>query len=160
MIKLVKALHVLGVVLFFGSILGHAVVGLAETVHDSAQTRFVARQIIDAATWYLTVPGLALLALTGLGMIIMRGKSLLGMRWMVVHLTLAGLVLLNAILVLLPTGHVILAAANELAAGAGKTADMLIAEKREAVFGAINILLCLTAVFTGVVKPHRGRKAS
>lgn len=158
--RLIKPLHVIGVALFFGSILGHAVAGLAESVHDSPKTEQLARQIIDVATWYLTIPGLVLVTLTGLGMILMRGRSLLRMRWMMLHLFIAVLILLNAILILLPTGQAILAVTNDLAAGTGADGDLRMLEGREAMFGAINILLCVAAVFIGVIKPRLGGKAS
>ncbi len=162
MLKLIKALHVLGVVLFFGSILGHAIAGLAENVHDSAQTQRIARQIIDVATWYLTVPGLLLLTLTGITMVVMRKASLLKMRWTFLHVVIAALIVLNATFVLLPTGQAILAIIDGLAkgTGTGTGAGLRILEEREAMFGAINILLCLTAVFVGVIKPRLGGKAS
>ena len=160
MAKLITALHVLGVILFFGSILGHAIAGLAESVHDGPVTERLARQVIDAATWYLTVPGLVLLTLTGIAMIVMRGASLLKMRWTLLHGFIAVLILLNATFVLLPTGQAILTVADGLAAGTGTNAGLHILEGREAMFGAINILLCLTAVFVGVIKPRLGGKSS
>lgn len=51
------------------------------------------------------------------------------------------------------TGQAILTIANELAAGTGKGDDTRMLEGREAMFGAINILLCHAAVFIGVIKP-------
>lgn len=158
--KLIKALHVLGVILFFGSILGHAIAGLAESVHDGPVTERLVRQVIDVATWYLTVPGLVLLTLTGIAMIVMRRASLLKMRWTFLHVFIAVLILLNATFVLLPTGQAILTIADGLAAGTGTNAGLQILEGREAMFGAINILLCLTAVFVGVIKPRLGGKSS
>lgn len=146
----VRALHIIGVVLFFGSILGHAIADLAEGVHGNTQAYLVARQIVDVATWYLTLPGLVLLTLTGIGLVVMRQRPLRHLR---LHLFIATLILANAIFILLPTGQVILGVANNLAAGTGNSGKLSILQGREAMFGAINILLCLAATFIGVIKP-------
>lgn len=150
MSKFVRAFHIIGVVLFFGSILGHAITGLAEGVHGNAQAHLVARQIVDVATWYLTLPGLVLVTLTGIGLVVMRQRPLRHLR---PHLFIATLILANAIFILLPTGQAILGVANDLAAGTGNGSELSILQGREAMFGAINILLCLAAIFIGVIKP-------
>ena len=157
--KAIKAFHVVGVVLFLGSILGHAIVGLAESVHDNPQNQLVGRQIIDVATWYLTVPGLVLLAVTGIAMIALRGLSILKVRWTLVHVILATLILFNAAFLLLPVGQSILEIVNSLAAGKDVPTDALSAlEGREALFGAVNIILGFIAVFIGVIRPRLGRQ--
>ena len=69
MLKFVKALHLIGVVLFFGSILGHITVGFVPGAKDDPQTALIAREAISVATTYLTMPGLVLLLLTGIFMI-------------------------------------------------------------------------------------------
>ena len=150
MLTLTKALHIIGVVLFFGSILDHAITGLAEGLHGNAQAVLVARQIVDVATWYLTLPGLVLVTLTGIGLVVMRERPLPNL---VPHLFIAALILVNAIFILLPTGQAILGAAIELAAGSGNDSELTTLLGREAMFGAINILLCISAVFFGVLKP-------
>ncbi len=156
-LRLIKAFHVLGAVLFFGSILGHAITGLAANVQDSAQTQLVARQIIDVATWYLTLPGLALLVLTGIGLVVMRERPI---RLMGPHLFLAALILVNAIFFLFPIAQAILGIANDLAAGTGSDSELRLLEGREAIFGAINILLCILATVVGVIKPGTGKEQS
>ena len=65
-------------------------------------------------------------------------------------------VLLNATFILLPAGQSILGITSGLAAGTGTDEGLAAFEAREAMFGAINILLCLTAVFIGVIKPRLG----
>ena len=150
MLKFTRALHIIGVVLFFGSILGHAITGLAEGLHSNASAVLVSRQIVDVATWYLTLPGLALLSLTGIGLIIMRERPL---RKLSPHLFIAALILVNAIFFLFPIGQAILSAATDLSAGNGNNNTFLMLQGREAMFGAINIALCIAAIFIGVIKP-------
>ena len=93
-------------------------------------------------------------------MIVMRRASLLKLRWTLLHVSIAVLILLNATYVLLPTGQAILTIADGLAAGTGADAGLPVLEGREAMFGAINILLCLAAVFVGVIKPRLGGGSS
>lgn len=146
--KIIRVFHILGVVLFFGSILGHAVVGLAEHTHDSPQALLLTRQIVDVATWYLTLPGLLLLVLSGVGLIIYRERP---MRYLAAHLFIAILILANAIFILFPVGQAMLGAAS--GGAINSVAEIQVLEGREAMFGVINILLCLAAVFIGVLKP-------
>jgi len=157
MLKFIKALHVIGVGLFFGSILGHAVAGLAPGIHDSPHTRLVARQIIDVATYYLTLPGLALLLLTGVALVVKRERPI---RNLAPHLFIAVLILVNAIFILYPTGQDVLGVTRDLAAGAQSDGVLQALEGREAMFGAINILLCLLAILVGVIKPGSEKEQS
>ena len=66
MYKIAKALHFLGLAMFLGSILGHICVGFVPGAKDRAEAMLFGRQTIEIATWSLTIPGLALLAATGL----------------------------------------------------------------------------------------------
>ena len=68
MYKVAKALHLLGLAMFLGSILGHVSIGFVPGAKDQAQAMLFGRQAIEIATWSLTVPGLALLVATGLFM--------------------------------------------------------------------------------------------
>ncbi|MBE9552435.1 MAG: hypothetical protein IMF05_03115, partial [Proteobacteria bacterium] len=47
MLKFVKVAHLLGVVMFFGSILGHITVGFVPGAKDDPQTALFVRQAID-----------------------------------------------------------------------------------------------------------------
>jgi hypothetical protein len=66
MYKIAKALHLVGLAMFLGSILGHISVGFVPGAKDRAEAMLFGRQAIEIATWSLTVPGLALLVVTGL----------------------------------------------------------------------------------------------
>ncbi len=149
--KIAKAFHVIGVAAFLGSILGHAIGGLAENVNDSAAAQLVGRQIIDVATWYLTIPGLVLLSVSGLYIIVQRGWLQLKMRWLVLHLVIGTLILLNAFFILMPTGQGILEAVVN-------GDDLKTLHGREALFGAINIVLSLVTIFIAVIKPRLVKK--
>ena len=98
-----------------------------------------------------------LLVLTGIGLVVMRERPI---RLMGPHLFLAALVLVNAIFFLFPIAQAILGIANDLAAGTGSDSELRLLEGREAIFGAINILLCILATVVGVIKPGAGKEQS
>ena len=156
MSKFVKALHLIGVVMFFGSILGHITVGLVPGANDDPQTALIAREAIAAATTYLTVPGLVLLLLTGFFMIVKGRLPVFKTRWLTLHALIGLLIALNAAFVLYPTGQETLEIASQVATGALPMVQLHVVEGREAAFGAVNVLLCLTMVFIAVVKPRIG----
>jgi hypothetical protein len=157
MLKVVKALHLIGVVMFFGSILAHITAGFIPGARDDPQTALIARQAIDVATTYLTVPGLVLLLLTGFFMIVKGKLPILRIRWLTLHATFGSLIALNAAFVLYPTGQELLETASHVVSGALPMEQLHAIEGREAAFGAANLLLCLAAVFVGVIKPRIGK---
>lgn len=156
--KLIRAFHVLGVVLFFGSILGHAIGGLAPALHSSPETELLARQMITVATRYLTIPGLALLMITGIAMVLQRKGALLKARWFYLHAGLALIILINAFVILIPIGGSLLAIAEGLVSGTGTNDGRAVLQGREAMFGAANVVLSLVVLFLGVLKPRFGTK--
>lgn len=74
MLKFVKALHLLGMVMFFGSILERITLGFVPGAQDEAQTMQILRQINLSANYFLTLPGLALLFITGV-LLVAKGDS-------------------------------------------------------------------------------------
>jgi len=158
MLKHVKALHLLGAILFFGSILGHVTVGFIPGVTEDPQTALFARLAIDTATDILTLPGLLLLLATGAFMILWGQSHLFKRRWLTLHAALGLVIALNAFLVLMPTGAELLAAATQAAAGLVPVETLAPLKGREAAFGAVNVLLCLLLLFLAVLKPRLGQK--
>ena len=154
---LLKALHLLGAIMFFGSILGHVTTGFIPAAKTDPQTALIARQAIDVATTYLTLPGLVLLLVTGTLMIVKGRLRILRIRWLAVHAVFGLLIAVNAAFVLLPTGQDLLQAASQVAAGDLSMDQLHAIEGREAAFGAVNVLLCLAMVVIAVVKPGIGK---
>jgi hypothetical protein len=151
-----KAVHIIGLALFLGSILGHAIMSVVPGSGSEAQTTLVLRQGIEAATLYLTLPGLTLLVVSGL-VLTLRGKFGFGrVRWLTVHQLLALAIVVNAVFVLLPTGDALLAAAESWARG-GTAAEFQSTAVRESVAGAVNIVLAVAAVFVAAIRPRLGR---
>ena len=79
-------------------------------------------------------------------------------RWLAMHVCLGILVILNAVFILLPVGTEILEASQNIVMGVGSMADFYQLKNSEAIFGALNIILCLILVSLAVVKPKLGEK--
>lgn len=108
MYKFVKALHFIGIAMFFGSILAHATAGLVPRAQEDTQIALVVRQAIDVATTYLTVPGLVLLIVTG-GFMIIKGKlSVSKKRWLMLHVIFGLIIALNTAFFLIRSDRIYL----------------------------------------------------
>lgn len=153
MYKIAKALHFLGLAMFLGSILGHVSIGFVPGANDEAQAMLFGRQAIEIATWLLTVPGLALLAVTGLFMTFRGGFGIGRRRWLTVHQIVGVLILLNAAFVLVPVGGELLDAASMIIQGSGSLEAFEALAGRERMFGALNLVLALATIFVAALKP-------
>ena len=150
-----KVLHLMGLVLFLGSIFGHIVAGILGGGPVSGDRFLAAREHIAAATQFLTVPGLGLLLLSGVGLWLM-GWSVKNSRWLGVHMGLAVLVTLIAFVVVLPAGAEMMAlASTDMVANMEK---IVAANRFEDIGGAVNVLLVLIITGLGVAKPRWVRK--
>lgn len=158
MYKSIKVLHIIGVVLFFGSILGHAVAGIVSSTSDNLQVLNTVREVIQTETYFLTIPGLVLFTLTGIAMLFVGKLPLKKRRWLVVHIGLGTLVVLNAVFVLLPVGQDILEATQNVVNSGGFMEHLHQLENREAIFGAFNIISCFILITIAVIKPKFGGK--
>ena len=156
MYKSIKVIHIMGVVMFFGSILGHAIAGIVSSVSENPQVLNTVREVIQTETYFLTIPGLVLFVLTGIAMLFAGKLPLKTHRWLIVHLSLGALVGLNALLFLVPVGQEILEATQNAIRGGGTKEHLHQLENREAIFGAINIFACVILVTIAVIKPKFG----
>ena len=163
MYRLLKTLHLIGLALFLGSVLGHVVAGVAGGAPGTASFLY-AREQIALATQFLTLPGLALAVVSGVGLAAFSRMSPLRLRWLAAKIALTFAIMANSALVLAPAGARALAGAVALSHGdAGATADVLGGLRAEHVAGAANIFLILAVVLLGVFKPRlewRPRRAN
>ena len=152
-----KAFHMIGLALFLGSILGHAVMSAVPGAGSEARATLVTRQAIEVATLYLTLPGLALLVLSGLVMTFRGGFGFGRLRWLTLHQIFALVIIANATFVLLPAGNALISVAKGWVAG-GTGAEYQAIAVRESIAGAINILLAVAAVFVAAIRPRLGSR--
>lgn len=158
--KILKALHLIGLAMFLGSILAHISVGLVPGMRSEPATILVGRHAIDIATSFVTLPGLLLALATG---VLMTWRGRFGPfrhRWLTVHQAIGIVVLLNALLVLEPIGDRLLESAGAVQDGRVTVADFLAASRGEAIFGAANLLLTLATIFIATVRPRFGSPPS
>ncbi len=155
--NIAKALHFVGLAMFLGSILGHVTIGFVPGAKNQVQAMLFGRQAIEIATWSLTIPGLVLLAVTGLFMTFRGGLGFGRQRWLTVHQIIGALILLNATLVLVPVGDDLLDVVSKIARGAPSIEDFVALARRERMFGATNVVLALATIFVAVLKPTLGQ---
>jgi hypothetical protein len=151
MYRALKIAHLLGLALFLGSIFSH-VVAAALGGAPGSPGFLPAREEIDAATRALTLPGLGLAALSGLGMALVA-PGLRRQRWLWLHAALAGLVVVSSLALVAPAGRQALAGAEAFAAGGAGAAELAGALALERVAGAINIALAIALLAVGVIRP-------
>lgn len=149
MLRGLKLAHFGGLVIFLGSILTFIVIS-AHIEGASLENIAFGRKIISAGTNVLTLPGMWVLAVTGVWMSYKRYG--LKQRYFQIKLLLITLVIINAYFFIVPAAT----SATEIAAQSLTQGHLLpeykAAYMRESMFGAVNVLLTLTAAIIGVWK--------
>lgn len=142
-----KLAHFGGLVIFLGSILTFIVIS-ALIEGASLENIAFGRKIISTGTNALTLPGMWVLAITGIWM----GYKRYGFkqRFVQIKLALIALVILNANIFIVPA----VTSATEIAAQSLLQGQLLpeykAAYMRESLFGAVNVLLTVAAAVIGV----------
>jgi hypothetical protein len=148
-----RFIHLIGLVLFLGSILTFVVASSVPAAGDVASL-VVARRVISTGTNALTLPGLGLLVATGAGL----GWGQLRLRdhrWLQVMVLAAGLIAVNGSLFVLPAVRSASALAEEARALGTVTEAYTRAYVRESSAGSVNVILGLVALIAGVVGTRR-----
>lgn len=121
----------------------------------------VARRVISAGTYFLTLPGLTLLLGSGIALVWGRAR-LLENRWLRIMLLAAGAIVVNTALVVLPAVRSATALAQEGAAAGRLAPSYARAYAIESSAGAVNVALTLVAMASGIwgsrVKKAEGPK--
>ncbi|MBZ0178270.1 MAG: hypothetical protein K8F36_03180 [Melioribacteraceae bacterium] len=145
--QILKLLHFIGLTIFLGSIITFVVISnLIEGA--SLENILFGRNVISAGTFLLTLPAMWLIAVTGIWM----GYKKYGIknRFFQLKFFLILLIVLNAHFFVTPA----VTLATELAAQSYEQGNFLSsyydAYMKESIFGAINVLLTITAAVIGV----------
>jgi hypothetical protein len=148
-----RFIHLIGLVLFLGSILTFVVASSVPAAADVASL-VVARRVISTGTNVLTLPGLGLLIVTGVGLAWgqLRPRD---HRWLQVMVFAAGLIALNGLLFVLPAVRSASALIEEARSLGTVTEAYTRAYVRESSAGSVNVLLGLVAMVAGVVGTRR-----
>lgn len=147
---LFRTLHMIGLAAFVGTVLTHVLISAVADPADPA--RFHALMVLkDTGTRFVLIPGIALMGLSGL--VMARRLARPWPVWLKVKLGVVSLAAANGVLILLPAGARIAAAAAD-----GIVAHQALA--REAVAGPVNVALILVILLLSVARPtRRGREA-
>lgn len=144
-----KLAHLGGLVIFLGSIITFVVVS-ALIENASLENIVFGRKIISTGTNVLTLPGIWLLAITGVWM----GYKRYGLkqRFFQLKLLVIMLVVMNAYFFTIPA----VKSATEIAASSLAQGQLIPAYKaaymKESIFGGVNVLLTIAAAIIGVWK--------
>jgi hypothetical protein len=146
--RIAKLVHLLGLVLFLGSIFTFAVASGVPASGDLPSLATV-RRVISAGTTSLTLPGLFLLVASGAGLL--RGRArLVRQAWLRVMLVAGLVIVANALLVVVPAVRSATSLAQEAVAAGQRPAGYARAYAVESAAGAANIVLALLATAAGV----------
>lgn len=149
MLRGLKLAHFGGLVIFLGSILTFIVIS---SLIEGASLENIAfgRKIISTGTNILTLPGMWVLAITGVWM----GYKRYGLkqRFFQIKLLLVSLVVLNAYFFILPAVNSATEIAVQSLAQGRLLPEYKAAYMRESIFGAVNVLLTIAAAVVGVWK--------
>jgi len=149
MVRGLKLAHFVGLVIFLGSIFTFVVIS---TLIEGASLENIAfgRKIISTGTNVLTLPGMWVLAITGVWMGYKRYG--LNQRFFQFKLLLIMMVVINAYLFVVPAAT----SATEIAVRSLAQGQLLpeykAAYMQESIFGAVNVLLTLAAAVIGIWK--------
>ncbi|MDH5391798.1 MAG: DUF2269 family protein [Gammaproteobacteria bacterium] len=147
-----KVLHILGLVVFLGSIITFIIASELSNESDLAGLVF-ARELISTGTLIITIPSMWLVIVTGTGMAIISAR--LKQTWVRIKFVVSIIIAINA--------HAFVMSAVKEATLLAKTSlqkgiihvDYLQAYTEESMFGAINVLLILSLIIIAVFKPGK-----
>jgi hypothetical protein len=152
-----KLAHFGGLVVFLGSILTFIVIS-ALIEGASLENVVFGRKIISTGTNVLTLPGMWVLAITGVWM----GYKRYGVkqRFFQIKLLLIALVVINAYFFVVPAVSSATEIAGRSLAQGQLLPDYKAAYIQESIFGAVNVLLTIAAAAIGVWKNGAQSKAN
>jgi hypothetical protein len=148
-------IHLLGLTMFLGSILGNIVLGVgAPATGDPGAVVFAWRAIASTNT-FLTIPGLATLIGSGLLLILAQDRSPRRERWLAFKiLAVIGIVVIAAALIA-PSEDQLRALAKSLPDPAARASFTEVAVRQQ-IYGAVNLALIVLASVLVVFKPRLG----
>jgi hypothetical protein len=148
-------IHLLGLTMFVGSILGNIVLSLGAPATGDASAVVFAWRAIASANTFLTIPGLALLIASGFLLIPVQGRSPRRERWLAFKiLAVIGIVVIAAALIA-PSEDQLRALAKSLPDPAAHASFIEVAVRQQ-IYGAVNLALVVLASALVVLKPRLG----
>lgn len=147
-----KVLHILGLVFFLGSIITFIIASELSNESDLVGLVF-ARELISTGTLIITIPGMWLVIVTGIGMAIISAR--LKQTWVRIKFVVSIIIALNAHAFIMNAVTEATLLANKSLLKGVIHIDYLQAYTEESIFGAINVLLILSLIIVAVFKPGK-----
>lgn len=148
-------IHLLGLTMFLGSILGNIVLSLGAPATGDPGAVVFAWRAIGSANTFLTIPGLAILIGSGLLLIPAQDRSPTRERWLAFKmLAVIGIVVITAALIE-PSEDQLRDLAKSLPGAAARASFMEVAVRQQ-IYGAVNLALVVLASALVVFKPRLG----
>ncbi len=148
-----KWLHLIGLVMFLGSILSFIAMNAFVGASINAELISHQRQFVSAITWTLTIPGMWILVITGC-LTALVGKYRLGEnRWLIVKLVLAALILINGTFFISPLVNQVTGIAGQGAIQGQLLPTYMPLKAKEDMFGIANFLMILIAFVFAIFRP-------
>lgn len=156
MYRLFKTIHLIGLAMVLGSLLGEGVISACSGPPDGP-TFAAGHGLIAAMGAYLTLPGLAVAVASGVGLMVAGRLSPKTHLWLAIHLALAVALVLLTALVLAPIGADLADQAMAMPADVESLIlpHMAWLARAETVAAAVALLLCMLLIVIGVWRPRR-----
>jgi hypothetical protein len=148
-------LHMLGLTMFVGSILGSIVLSLGSPATGDPSRVVFAWRAIGAANAYLTIPGLALMIVTGLLLVPAQRRSPRQERWLVLKIAAVAAIVIVAATLIEPSEDQLRELAGSLPDAAARATFMEVAARQQ-IYGAMNLALVALVSVLAVLKPRLG----
>jgi len=148
-----KLLHLIGLVMFMGSILSF--IAMNKFVGASTDAMLIShqRQFVSAITWALTIPGMWILIIAG-SLTALTGKyRLIEHRWLITKLALAALILINGTFFIAPLVSQVTSIAEQSAIQGQLLPTYMPLKTKEDMYGIANFLMILIVIFLAIFKP-------
>ncbi|MGQ0601096.1 MAG: DUF2269 family protein [Anaerolineales bacterium] len=153
MFLFLRLLHILGVIMFMGNILTAALWKMRADASGDLHVIAFAQRGVMFADYVFTLPGAALIVVSGLWMTDLSGRNLFQTGWLFTALILLIVALLIWLLELLPVQRRLIRAADEAVRNGQLDPVFKALTLRWTIFGVIAALLPLVNVYLMVFKP-------
>jgi uncharacterized membrane protein len=150
--KIWLTLHLIGVALFLGNIITAAFWKVRADVQKNPSLIHSAVKNVMLADYVFTLPGLALVTVSGIAMALQAGWPMHGLNWLTASLTIFGVTGLCWAAVLVPLQRAMIRHSAASIESGGVTAAYLRASRLWAIFGTAGTLLPLVILYLMVSK--------
>lgn len=156
--KTARFLHLLGLAMFLGSIFAFVVIGAIPVPPADVETVYHYRRAIRVVTWVLTVPGMWLMAVTGIVMTVVGRYGFFRVRWLTLKQLAMLVILANGTFVLVPYVEELFVLATQALAQGKLPEGFAALSTHEDIAGTVNLLLILGALALAVWRPFSGNR--